>query len=92
MVSNGVEVIPTISWSTAASYDFAFAGIAENSTVAVSTVGIRGTLAESGYFEGLEAMMDALRPDYVLVYGRSLGEDTVFTSTPFEYFKTRWDE
>jgi len=92
MVSNGVDVIPTISWSTPDSYDFAFAGVPQCSTVAVSTVGIRGTLAESGYFQGLEAMMGAVRPDYVLVYGRSLGEDTVFTSTPFEYFKTRWDE
>ena len=60
--------------------------------MAVSTVGIRGTLAESGYFQGMEAMVDVLKPDYVLVYGRSLGEDTVFTQTPFDYFKTRWDE
>jgi len=60
MVSNGVDVIPTISWSTPDSYDFAFAGVPQCSTVAVSTVGIRGTLAESGYFQGLEAMMDTV--------------------------------
>jgi hypothetical protein len=92
MYSNGVDVIPTLSWSTPESYEFCFAGIAQYSTVAVSSVGIRGFEAERGYLSGLEAMMDTLKPDYVLVYGRSLGEDTVFTSTPFEYFKTRWDE
>ena len=92
MHSNSVAVIPTLSWSTPPSYGFCFAGIAKNSTVAVSSVGIRGAAATSSYLDGVQAMIDVLRPDYVLVYGRSLGEDTLFTSTPFEYFKTRWDE
>lgn len=91
MRSNGVDVIPTLSWSTPESYQFAFAGVAQCSTVAVSSVGIRGADAEKGYRRGLEAMMDVLKPDYVLVYGRSLGEDKVFTTTPFEYYPTRWD-
>ena len=32
--------MPTVSWSTPASYAFAFAGIAPGSVVAVSTVGV----------------------------------------------------
>lgn len=91
MGSNGVDVIPTLSWSVPESYEFAFAGVPQHSTVAVSSVGIRGDEAEKGYRHGIEAMIDVLKPDYVLVYGRSLGEDKVLPDTPFEYFKTRWD-
>ena len=92
MNSNGVDVIPTVSWSTPASYEFCFAGIPTGSVVAVSTVGIRGDEAEKGFRRGLEEMLFSLLPEVVLVYGRSLGEDKFYTNNRFEYFKTRWDE
>ena len=92
MHSNGVDVIPTVSWSTPQSYDFCFAGIPKRSVVAVSTVGIRGDEAEKGFRRGLEEMLLSLLPETVLVYGRSLGEDKFYTNNRFEYFKTRWDE
>jgi Vilmaviridae nuclease len=91
MGSNGVDVIPTVSWSTKESYSFAFAGIPDHSIVAVSSVGIRGDDAVKGYRRGLEEMIYKLLPPTVLVYGRSLGEDTFYTDTQFIYFKTRWD-
>lgn len=91
MHSNGVQVIPTLSWSTPQSYDFCFAGVPERGVVALSSVGIRGHDAEEGYLNGVEEMLERTRPRRVLVYGRSLGEDKLFHAD-FQYFKTRWDE
>jgi len=65
----GMRVIPTVSWSTPASYAFCFAGIARQSVVAVSTVGVRvadRVLFEQGYYE----MLRQLQPRRVLCYGR----------------------
>lgn len=91
MRSNGVNVIPTVSWSTPASFDFAFTGIAYHSIVAVSSVGIRDNDAKKAYLRGMEEMIDRITPAMVLVYGRSLGENQ-FDSDGFRYFKTRWEE
>ena len=93
MHSNGVQVIPTMSWSTESSYSYAFAGVAAGSIVAVSSVGIRDSEAKKGYLQGLEAMCDRIAPAAILVYGRSLGEDKLgWDDTEFHYYKTRWDE
>jgi hypothetical protein len=90
MNSHGVTVVPTVSWSTPESYDFAFAGIPFRSVVAISSVGIRGDEAKRGYLDGIEEMIARIAPAKVLVYGRSLGEDSFWTED-FRYFKTRWD-
>lgn len=91
MATNGINVIPTISWSTAESFNFAFAGIPTRSVVAISSVGIRDEAAKRGYLRGVEEMLYELLPSTVLVYGRSLGEDSFYTTQDFRYFKTRWD-
>ena len=71
MSQQGVTVIPTISWSTPESYEFAFLGIQEQSTVAISTVGV--TKASYGLFiDGVNAMRSTIRPKAILVYGREL--------------------
>lgn len=92
MRSNGVEVIPTVSWSTLDSFEFAFAGIAKHSAVAVSSVGIRGMEAERDYRRGIYNLIYDIDPVVVIVYGRSLGEDKVYPNTQFMYYKTRWEE
>ena len=91
MHGNGVNVIPTVSWSTRASFDFAFAGIPVYSVVAVSSVGIRDDAAKKAYQRGIEEMISQLLPPKILVYGRSLGEDSIWADREFHYFKTRWD-
>jgi hypothetical protein len=91
MASSGVKVIPTVSWSTPASYDFAFAGIPEGSVVAISSVGIRGDEAQFNYRHGVKWMLADLNPATVVVYGRSLGEDKMWPHVDFRYYKTRWD-
>lgn len=70
MIDHGIKVIPTVSWSTESSYSFAFAGIAQGSTVAISTVGSRsaGTLFD----QGVGAMVDIVKPANMVVYGHKV--------------------
>ncbi len=50
---------------------FAFLGALKNSIVSVGTYGcIRGKEKKCCFREGLEAMLDELTPEVVLVYGR----------------------
>lgn len=71
LLHHGVQIVPTISWSTPDSYAFAFAGVPIGSVVAVSTVGVqRDAQARALFAQGFAAMVDRLRPATVLVYGR----------------------
>jgi len=72
MQMHGIKVVPTVSWSGSASYDFCFLGIEPHSTVAISTVGINTPDVVSGFFDGYAAMMERLEPRNVLIYGRKL--------------------
>lgn len=70
----GMTVIPTVGWSNEQSHAFAFAGIAIGSVVAISTVGTnaearRDTTTARLFEAGYRALVDAVRPRSVLVYG-----------------------
>lgn len=70
MTGHGIGVIPTVSWSDAASHRYAFAGIARGSVVAVSTVGVRRDAEAMKLFAlGAEAMLQAVAPSAILCYG-----------------------
>lgn len=67
---NGIPVIPNIRWSDKGSFEYCFLGVPINSIVSVSTHGCISTKAERQRFkEGIEAMLDAIRPKDVLVHG-----------------------
>ena len=74
---NGAYVIANIRWGDESSYTtdflpekFAFLGAPKNSIVSVGTYGcIRGKDNKYYFREGLEAMLDELTPEVVLVYG-----------------------
>lgn len=88
---HGITVIPTVSWSTPASYSFAFAGLPRKSVVALGTVGLRwDNLVERHYFlRGWEAMLNRLDPVKVLVYGelpRALADTVAVKCYP-----THWE-
>lgn len=88
LAEHHVRVIPTISWSTAESFPFAFLGVEAGSIVAVSTVGIRrGDMAlfESGYAE----MVRRLSPSLVLIYGRAPTRQ-VSGLCESKTYETRW--
>ena len=69
---HGFTVIPTVSWSTAASYDFCFLGVPRRSVVAVSTVGVdlKTPLEYQLFMDGFKEMVRRLEPLLVLAYGR----------------------
>ena len=69
--SQGFTVIPTVSWSTAESYDFCFLGLPTRSVVALSAVGVRldDPLEEYLFREGFREMVTRLEPAVVLSYG-----------------------
>jgi hypothetical protein len=70
--SQGFRVIPTVSWSGAASYDYAFLGVPRRGVVAVGAVGaaLRETLAYDLFVDGFAEMVRRLEPAVVLSYGR----------------------
>lgn len=69
---HGHTVIPTISWSTADSYEFAFTGIATGSVVAISACGVNhlhDPLQRALFMAGYLQMIQAIQPTAVLCYG-----------------------
>lgn len=66
---NGINVIPSVTWSTPSSYAFSFAGLPHNSTLAVSSVGCLVN-AKEAFLQGLEAMNEYLKPKDVLFHGK----------------------
>lgn len=65
-------VIPTISWSTASSFDFCFDGVDTNATVAVGTVGCKGE--RGGFMKGYDAMLERLNPELIICFGKPFPE------------------
>lgn len=67
---HGIKVIPTISWSDEASYEWCFDGEPVESTVAVSSVGTNGNAKSRELFlQGYEKMLVRLRPAQIIFYG-----------------------
>ena len=70
--SNGLTVIPTISWSTPRSFDFCFDGVEQNAIVAVSTLGCRRSKLQ--FMRGYDTMLDKLHPETIICFGDPLAE------------------
>ena len=67
----GIDVIPTLCWSTPDNYDIAFGGFAKGGTYAISTVGVtRRNLASVYFTEGLTEAVRTIKPKRLLVYGK----------------------
>lgn len=67
----GVNVIPTISWSTPDSYDWCFDGEPIGGTVAVSSQGCMMSKEKKKLFlQGYDAMCEKLQPESIIFYGK----------------------
>lgn len=74
--SCGIKVIPTISWAEDETFDFCFEGIEQGGTVAVSTIGVKENEGAFTIWEnGMDAMIERLKPQTILVYGGALEYD-----------------
>lgn len=89
-MANGVDIVPTVGWSTPRTFDFAFAGIAKHSVVAVSTVGTRGRQASRLFAAGCEALVERVEPSCVLVYGNAEPADGIFGDVDVSFYPGRW--
>lgn len=70
MQEAGIQVIPTISWSTSDSYDWCFDGDPECAAVAVSSVGCMNSKEKKALFlAGYEEMVRRLQPETIIFYG-----------------------
>lgn len=68
---NGVDVVPTISWSTQDSFEWCFDGEPVGSVVAVSSVGSANSREKKALFlAGYNEMLARLRPETILFYGK----------------------
>lgn len=73
----GINVIPTISWSDAASFDFCFNGIEPGGVVTVSTVGvIKNLAAREMWLAGMEELLKRIKPSKILIYGKQIEFDS----------------
>ena len=67
---HGLEVIPTLSWTTRDSYGFCFDGLPQGGTVATSSVGVHGNAqAEQVWTAGMQKALEVVQPKTLLLYG-----------------------
>lgn len=67
---NGLKVIPTISWSNSASYDFCFDGLPLEATLVTSSVGVKNSNeALTIWHDGMKEAIKRLKPKRILLYG-----------------------
>lgn len=70
MQMHGINVIPTIAWSTPDSYEWCFDGEPTHGTVAISSVGTqKDKIAKELFLKGYKEMIRRLEPESIIFYG-----------------------
>ena len=70
--SKGLNVIPTISWSTASSFDFCFAGVEKGSIVAIGMIGCKKN--KRLFMQGYNEMLRQIEPSAIICFGSPFPE------------------
>ena len=65
-------MIPSISWSTARSFEFCFDGVKSGSSVAIGMIGCKKN--RLNFMRGYAAMPDKLQPSRIIVFGTPFPE------------------
>lgn len=92
MQEAGIQVIPTISWSTPDSYDWCFDWEPEGGTVAVSSVGCMNSKGKKALFlAGYEEMVRRLQPETIIFYG-SVPEECMGNIVRIRAFTDKFNE
>ena len=74
--SNGIPVIPTISWAEKETCDFCFRGVPRESSLSISTIGVKQNKdAMRIWLEGVKEMLKVLNPKTILIYGGKIPFD-----------------
>lgn len=73
----GIPVIVNVRWGDERTYDLCCTGVPINSTIAIGSHGCVRLLQERKYFvQGLDYVVDRLKPKTIIVYGTAL--DVIF--------------
>lgn len=74
--SMGIVVIPTVSWCEEETFDFCFDGLPKNSTLSISTIGVKRYDYNFNLWKaGVDAMIEKLQPKTLLIYGGEVEYD-----------------
>lgn len=89
---NGIDVIPTISWSTPDSYEWCFDGEPTSGAVAVSSVGTQKSKKTKELFiSGYKEMVRRLQPEIIIFYG-DVPEECTENIVRIKAFQERFKE
>ena len=74
--SQGIKVIPTLSWAEEETFEFCFEGIPKGSTVSISTIGVKKDKeALKIWRAGVDELIKRIEPSTILIYGGKLDYD-----------------
>jgi hypothetical protein len=74
--SQGIKVIPTLSWAEPETFQFCFEGIPQGSIVSISTIGVkRDKEALKIWEQGVDELIKRVKPSTILIYGGKLDYD-----------------
>lgn len=74
--SQGIKVIPTLSWAEEETFEFCFEGIPKGSIVSISTIGVKKNKEALNIWKaGVDELIRRIEPSTILVYGGKLDYD-----------------
>lgn len=74
--SQGIKVIPTLSWAEPETFQFCFEGIPQGSIVSISTIGVKKNKeALKIWKQGVDELIKRIKPSTILIYGGKLDYD-----------------
>ena len=74
--SQGIKVIPTLSWAEPETFQFCFEGISQGSIVSISTIGVKKNKeALKVWKQGVDELIKRIKPSTILIYGGKLDYD-----------------
>ena len=76
--TQGIKVIPNVTWSLPDSYDYCFEGIPQRTIIGINSMGAaRYGLSRYLWIKGYHEMIERLHPEVIIRYGDKMpGEDT----------------
>ncbi len=99
--SLGIDIIPDVVWGDKETFEFCFDGIPKNSTVAVSTVGVKRDPDWNGknstlFIDGYNEMIKRLNPKTVILYGDIIdgieGDNIINVPSYYAEMRERWNK
>ena len=74
--SQGIKVIPTLSWAEEETGEFCFEGIPKGSIVSISTIGVKKNKEALKIWKtGVDELIKRIEPSTILIYGGKLDYD-----------------